>query len=103
MASSKTAKRPKTALITGASSGIGKATTLKLLDAGYRVYVAARRVEQMHDLVKRGAIAIALDLTRDDEIVAAVDRIVAESGSIDVLINNAGYGSYGAIEDVPID
>ncbi|MFS8148339.1 oxidoreductase [Rhizobium sp. BR 249] len=93
----------KTALITGASSGIGNATTRKLLQQGYRVYVAARRVEQMQDLVQRGAVAVPLDLTKDEEIVAAVERIVAECGSIDILINNAGYGSYGAIEDVPVD
>lgn len=100
--SSNTAKK-RTALITGASSGIGNATTRKLLQEGYRVYVAARRVEQMQDLVQRGAVAVPLDLTKDEEIMAAVERIVAECGSIDILINNAGYGSYGAIEDVPVD
>ncbi|MBX5142412.1 oxidoreductase [Rhizobium lentis] len=100
--SSNTAKK-KTALITGASSGIGNATTQKLLQEGYRVYVAARRVEQMQELAQRGAVAVPLDLTKDEEIVAAVERIVAERGSIDILINNAGYGSYGAIEDVPVD
>ncbi|WP_431324062.1 oxidoreductase [Rhizobium sp. YTU87027] len=103
MAVSSNTANKRTALITGASSGIGKATTLKLLEEGYRVFVAARRIEQMQELVDRGASAIALDLTRDENIVAAVDRIVSKHGSIDILINNAGYGAYGAIEDVPVD
>ncbi|MBB4195428.1 short-subunit dehydrogenase [Rhizobium aethiopicum] len=103
MAISSNTAQKKTALITGASSGIGNATTRKLLQEGYRVYVAARRVEQMQELAQGGAVAIPLDLTKDEEIMAALERIVAECGSIDILINNAGYGSYGAIEDVPVD
>ncbi|WFP61046.1 MULTISPECIES: oxidoreductase [unclassified Mesorhizobium] len=95
--------RKKAALVTGASSGIGKATTLKLIDAGYAVYAAARRVEQMQDLARAGATVVALDLTKDEDMVTAVDRIVSEHGAVDILINNAGYGSYGAIEDVPVD
>jgi NAD(P)-dependent dehydrogenase (short-subunit alcohol dehydrogenase family) len=93
----------KVALVTGASSGIGKATAEKLLEKGYRVFVAARRLEKMRSLEALGAVSVAMDLTKDEDIVCAVQRITADRGGIDILINNAGYGFYGAIEDVPID
>jgi NAD(P)-dependent dehydrogenase (short-subunit alcohol dehydrogenase family) len=92
-----------TVLITGASSGIGKATARKLLDEGYAVYGAARRVERMRDLERLGATALEMDVTEEDDVVAAVDRIGAEEGGIDVLVNNAGFGLYGAMEDTPLD
>jgi short-subunit dehydrogenase len=93
----------KTVLITGASSGMGKEAAKKLLVDGYRVYVAARRVERMADLEQQGATAIAMDISKDDEIVAAVERITSEEGGVDVLINNAGFGSYGAMEDTTLE
>ncbi len=93
----------KIALVTGASSGIGEATVLRLLEAGYRVYAAARRLDRMEGLATQGALLQPLDLTDDASIVAAIDRIRAEHGRLDLLVNNAGYGSYGAIEDVPMD
>jgi len=93
----------RTVLVTGASSGIGKATAEKLLEKGYRVFVAARRVEKMRGLEAAGAAPIVMDITKDQDIVSAVQRITAEHGGIEILINNAGYGSYGAIEDVPIE
>lgn len=93
----------KTALVTGASSGIGKAIAQELQAAGFQVYAAARRVERMTDLEQIGIIPIALDLTKEDSIAAYVDTILSKEKSIDVLINNAGYGSYGAIEDVPLE
>lgn len=93
----------KVALVTGASSGMGKDFSLRLLNEGYIVYGAARRIERMSDIEDAGGHAIKLDITDDSLIVAAVDRIIKEQGRIDVLINNAGYGSYGAIEDVPIE
>ena len=93
----------KTALVTGASSGIGKAIAQELQAAGFQVYAAARRVERMTDLEQIGIIPIALDLTKEDSIAACVDTILSKEKSIDVLINNAGYGSYGAIEDVPLE
>jgi NAD(P)-dependent dehydrogenase (short-subunit alcohol dehydrogenase family) len=93
----------KVALVTGGSSGIGECTVRELLDAGYVVYTAARRVQRMQPLAARGAHVFAMDLTDDDSMVAGVERIIAEQGRIDVLVNNAGYGSYGAVEDVPID
>lgn len=93
----------KTALVTGASSGIGRSTVEKLLAAGATVYAAARRVERMQDLEQMGAHAVGMDVTDEESMVSGVDSILEKEGSIDILINNAGYGSYGAIEDVPID
>ena len=93
----------KVALITGASSGMGKDFSLRLLDEGYIVYGVARRIERMSDIEGAGGHIIKLDITDDSSIVATVDQIIKEQGRIDVLINNAGYGSYGAIEDVPIE
>jgi NAD(P)-dependent dehydrogenase (short-subunit alcohol dehydrogenase family) len=94
---------PKVALVTGGSSGIGECTVRELLDAGFVVYTAARRVERMQGLADQGAHVFAMDVTDDASMVSGVDRIIAEQGRIDVLVNNAGYGSYGAVEDVPID
>jgi NAD(P)-dependent dehydrogenase (short-subunit alcohol dehydrogenase family) len=90
------------ALVTGASSGIGKATALRLVELGYTVYAAARRVDRMSDLADQGVHVESLDVTDDGSMVTIVDKIVSEQGRIDVLVNNAGYGSYGAVEDVPI-
>ncbi|TCC50540.1 oxidoreductase [Kribbella pittospori] len=91
------------ALVTGASSGIGEATARKLHALGYVVYGAARRVDRMESLAADGIRTIAMDVTDDASLRAGVDRILAESGRIDVLVNNAGYGSYGAVEEVPLD
>jgi len=93
----------KTALVTGASSGIGFKTVLALLAEGATVYAAARRVERMADLASKGARTIAMDVTDEASTVAAAEKIRAETGRIDILVNNAGYGSYGAIEDVPLE
>jgi NAD(P)-dependent dehydrogenase (short-subunit alcohol dehydrogenase family) len=93
----------KVALVTGGSSGIGEQTALQLQDAGFTVYAVARRVERMQSLVERGITAFAMDVTDDATMVAGVERILEDHGRVDVLVNNAGYGSYGAVEDVPID
>jgi NAD(P)-dependent dehydrogenase (short-subunit alcohol dehydrogenase family) len=93
----------KTAFVTGASAGIGEATARALLAAGYRVFAGARRLDRMAGLAAAGATLLKLDLTDDPSIVAAVNTIKNEAGRIDVVVNNAGYGSYGALEDVPLD
>lgn len=92
----------KVALITGASSGMGKSTAEILHNQGYTVYGAARRTEEMNDLKQKGMGVLALDLTDENSILAAVDTLLKKEGRIDILINNAGYGSYGAVEDVPL-
>lgn len=97
-----TSKRP-VALITGASSGMGKDFALRLIKEGYVIYGAARRIDRMDDIVSAGGRALAMDVTDDASMVAGVEAIIGEHGRIDVLINNAGYGQYGAIEDVPMD
>ncbi len=93
----------KTALVTGASSGIGEATVTALLAAGYTVHAGARRVERMQKLADAGARLLRLDVTDEASMTAAVETVLRDGGRIDVLVNNAGYGSYGAIEDVPLD
>ncbi len=93
----------KTALVTGASSGIGEATARKLAGLGYTVYGAARRTDRLRQLATDGIRPLAMDVTDDASMTTGVERILAETGRLDVLVNNAGYGSYGAIEDVPLD
>jgi NAD(P)-dependent dehydrogenase (short-subunit alcohol dehydrogenase family) len=90
------------ALVTGASSGIGDQTARALQAAGFTVYGAARRVERMQPLAEIGIRTMAMDVTDEASLRSGVDRIIQDAGRIDVLVNNAGYGSYGAIEDVPI-
>lgn len=92
----------KVVLITGASSGIGKATALQLIQEGYTVYGAARRVEQMQDLVNAGGHALPMDVTDERQVAAVVQQVLQEQGKIDVLINNAGYATYGSVEETSI-
>ncbi len=92
----------RTALVTGASSGIGEQTARTLHRRGFTVYGAARRVERMQSLADDGIQVLSMDVTDEASLAAGVTRIVGETGRIDVLVNNAGYGSYGAIEDVPM-
>jgi NAD(P)-dependent dehydrogenase (short-subunit alcohol dehydrogenase family) len=93
----------RVALVTGASSGIGEETARLLHQAGFTTYAVARRVDRMAALEKVGVHTFAMDVTDDASMVAGINRIVVDNGRIDVLVNNAGYGSYGAVEDVPID
>ncbi len=100
---SKTPKPQKTAVVTGASSGMGHAIAQRLITDGYRVFVAARSVDKMDDLVAKGAIAIRMDISKPADIEAAAQAILSQVSSIDVLVNNAGYGLFGAMEDIAID
>lgn len=93
----------RVALVTGGSSGIGEQAARRLRKAGFEVHAVARRVERMRHLEAEGIHVFAMDVTDDASMVSGVERVVAEHGRIDVLVNNAGYGSYGAVEDVPIE
>ncbi len=93
----------KIVLLTGASSGIGYKTAELLASLDYKVYGAARRVEKMASLSVLGITPIEMDVTDEISINQAVQKIIDQEGRIDVLINNAGYGSYGAIENVTLE
>lgn len=93
----------KVVLITGASSGMGKETAKVLIQQGHIVYTVARRIDQMQDLKNMGGHPMAMDVTQDAEIQHVVDTIMKQEGRIDVLWNNAGYGLYGSVEDVPVE
>lgn len=93
----------KVILITGASSGMGKETAKSLIQQGHKVYTVARRIDQMQDLKTLGGHPIEMDVTKKSDIQNAVDTIIQQERKIDVLWNNAGYGLYGAVEDVPIE
>jgi len=93
----------KVVFITGASSGMGKVTARVLAQEGYIVYAAARRIEKMDDLRAAGVIPIQMDVTDETSMVNGVQYIINAQGKIDVLVNNAGFGSYGAIEDVAMN
>jgi NAD(P)-dependent dehydrogenase (short-subunit alcohol dehydrogenase family) len=91
----------KAVLITGCSTGIGRATAQHLATRGWTVYATARRVESIGDL--QGCRQLALDVTDEASMQAAVDTVVSEHGAVGVLINNAGYSQSGAVESVPMD
>jgi NAD(P)-dependent dehydrogenase (short-subunit alcohol dehydrogenase family) len=93
----------KAVLITGCSSGIGRATALRLSRGGWRVYATARRREAIADLEQAGARTLALDVTDEDSMHAAVAAVQDAEGAVGVLVNNAGYSQSGAIETVPMD
>lgn len=93
----------KVILITGASSGIGKDTALSLIKEGHVVYGVARRLEMMKDIVQAGGHAIKMDILKERNIDNVVNQIIKEQSRVDVLINNAGYGLWGAVETISID
>lgn len=95
--------RFQTVLVTGASSGMGKDFAQRLLREGYQVFVAARSVDKMQGLEEAGAIPIRMDISKEEEIVAAVDLIREKTGGVDVLINNAGFAQYGPVEETDVD
>ena len=96
-------KEKKVILVTGASSGIGYDAALALAARGHKVYAAARRVERMEPLKAKGIEVVRMDVTDEASMAAGVDTILTKEGRIDVLVNNAGYGFFGAIETVPMD
>lgn len=94
---------PRTVLITGCSTGIGRATAIRLAKAGHRVYATARRLESVADLADHGCRTLALDVTDEQSMQDAVRQIATEEGHVEVLVNNAGYARGGALETVGPD
>jgi NAD(P)-dependent dehydrogenase (short-subunit alcohol dehydrogenase family) len=92
----------RTALVTGCSSGIGRATALHLHRAGLVVYATARQPDTLADLADAGIHTLALDVTDDASMVAAVERIATRDGQVDVLVNNAGFELVGTVEEIPV-
>jgi NAD(P)-dependent dehydrogenase (short-subunit alcohol dehydrogenase family) len=91
-------------LVTGCSSGIGRAAALALAERGHRVFASARNRNDLAELERRDNLAtVALDVTDPATIAAAVDAVLSRAGRIDVLVINAGYGQYGAVEEVTTD
>jgi len=89
-------------LITGCSKGLGRALAQQALKAGYRVVATARQLNDLSDLAKvhnENLLSLALDVTRKDQIAATVSAAEAHFGRVDVLVNNAGYGYFSAIEE----
>ena len=93
----------KVILVTGASSGIGFDAAVALAKQGHRVYAAARRVERMEPLKAFGVVPLRMDVTDDASMEAGVRTVLEAEGRIDALVNNAGYGYFGAIENVPME
>ena len=94
---------PGSVLITGASAGIGAATAHLLLDRGWRVIAAARRLEAMAPLAERGALVLPLDLSDADSRQQLVDQLLTQVGAPDALVNNAGFGEVGPLETMPLE
>ena len=92
----------KAVLITGCSTGIGRATAEHLVSRGWNVYATARKLESIADLAKRGCKTLALDVCDDASMRAAVETVERAEGAVGVLVNNAGYGLEGAFEEVPM-
>ncbi len=93
----------KAVLITGCSTGIGRVTAEHLAAKGWTVYASARRLESLDDLAQRGCKPLALDVCDEASMRTAVDTVEREHGAVGVLINNAGYGQEGAVEEVSMD
>ena len=90
----------RTVLITGCSSGIGRATAHAFLDEEWRVYATARNPADVQQLGEAGCDIATLDLTEPDDVERVVGRVIEEEGRIDALVNNAGYGQHGPLEEV---
>lgn len=90
-------------LVTGCSTGIGLAVASRLHRAGLPVYATARRVETLAALADEGVTALHLDVTDEESMTSAVKRVIDDHGAVGALVNNAGTGIYGAVEDVPLE
>ena len=90
-------------LVTGCSTGIGRAVVEDLLRQGHTVWATARRPDTLSDLADRGAHVTALDVTDEASMSSAVAEVEAAHGAVGTLVNNAGYGEYGAVEEVDMD
>ena len=93
----------KVILITGASSGIGLVTAVYLANKNYKVYGTARRFNEMTPIINAGGNAFKLDVTKEEDIINGVNYVIEKEGRIDVLWNNAGFGLWGAVEDISIE
>ena len=93
----------KVILITGASSGIGLVTAVYLANNNYKVYGTARRLNEMTPIINAGGNAFKLDVTKEEDIINGVNYVIEKEGRIDVLWNNAGFGLWGAVEDISIE
>ena len=102
MTTSRSSSR-RSVLITGASSGIGLATAHHLLDRGWCVFAAARRLDAMEPLRSRGAQVLSLDIAEEASRRQLAERINGEVGALDALVNNAGYGETGPVETMPVE
>lgn len=98
-----TTQGSKAVLVTGCSTGIGRATAVRLAKSGYPVYASARNLETIADLENQGCKLLRLDVCDDESITAAVRLVEEDQGAVGVLINNAGYGSEGPFEEVAMD
>ncbi|MGB1270488.1 MAG: SDR family NAD(P)-dependent oxidoreductase, partial [Endozoicomonas sp.] len=93
--------RKKNVLITGCSSGIGRTLALDFENRGYRVWATARRLESIQNLAEKNIFIEPLDVTCEEQVKQVVERIMTLDGHLDVLVNNAGYGSMGPLIEVP--
>jgi short-subunit dehydrogenase len=97
------ARRSEAVLITGCSTGIGRATAEHLATRGHTVYATARKLDSIRDLEAHGCRVLELDVTDEDSMTAAVKAVEADEGAVGVLVNNAGYSQSGAVESIPMD
>jgi NAD(P)-dependent dehydrogenase (short-subunit alcohol dehydrogenase family) len=93
----------KVVLITGCSTGIGRATAERLAKGGWTVYATARRPESIEDLAAAGCRTLALDVTDEQSMTAAVRAVEDAEGAVGALVNNAGYSQSGAVESLSMD
>jgi NAD(P)-dependent dehydrogenase (short-subunit alcohol dehydrogenase family) len=93
----------KAVLVTGCSTGIGRATAERLVRGGFDVFATARRPETLEQLRALGCRTLAVDVTDEESMVTAVRTVVEATGAVGVLVNNAGYAEYGPVEETPID